>query len=152
MNIIELLKTDHREVSSFITELEGAGEEGAAASVETFRKLKNSLTLHARIEEEIFYPALEGFDATENLVEEAYQEHDEVKQLLEDMSDLTPGEEEFQDLLAQLKNSIDEHVEEEENRLFPQAEELLGEDALNAMGDEMRQIKESSGSMRMSGM
>lgn len=148
MNIIELLKTDHREVSSLIAELEGA--EGA--SVETFRKLKTSLTLHTGIEEEIFYPALEDFDETEDLVEESYQEHNEVKQLLEDMSHLTPDDEEFQDLLAQLKYSVDEHVEEEENRLFLQAEELLGEDALNAMGDEMRQIKENSGSMRMSRM
>ena len=95
---------------------------------------------------------MEGFDETVDLVEESYQEHDEVKQLLEDMNDLTPDEEEFQDLLAQLKYSVDEHVEEEESRLFPQAEELLGEDALNAMGEEMRQIKQSAGSMRMSGM
>jgi hemerythrin superfamily protein len=152
MNITELLKSDHREVSALISQLQAAGEDAASgAHTETFQKLKNSLTLHARIEEEIFYPALESFEETEDLIEEAYEEHEEVKQLLDEMSGLEPDDTEFQDLLAQLKYNIDDHVEEEENEVFPQAENLLGEETLDAMGDEMQQIKQASGTMRMSG-
>lgn len=152
MNITELLKSDHREVSALISQLQTAGKASASGTnTEIFQKLKNSLTLHARIEEEIFYPALESFEETEDLIEQAYEEHEEVKQLLDEMSDLQPDDTEFQDLLSQLKYSIEDHVEEEENEVFPQAEELLGEETLSMMGDEMQQIKQTTAARRMSG-
>jgi hemerythrin superfamily protein len=141
MNATELLKQDHREVESMIAELEGAGSEGGAAYVNTFQQLKQALTLHTQIEEQLLYPALEDFEETTDLVEESYDEHDEVDQILNDMTGLNPADEEFQELLAQLKDSIEQHVEEEESELFPQAEELLGEDALETMGNQIEQMK-----------
>lgn len=143
MNITTLLKEDHREVESLITELEGS------PSKETFLKLKQSLDLHAQIEETIFYPALEENDNTEDLVDEAYQEHDEVKDLLAEMASTDVDGEDFQDLLAQLKDSINHHVEEEENELFPKAQKILGEETLESMGEEMDSMKNKS-SMAMS--
>ena len=150
MNATELLKQDHREVDSLIAELEGASGDTAGSYTATFQKLKTSLTVHAEAEEQIFYPAMEQFEETEELTEEAYSEHDEVKQLLEDMTGLNPGDEEFQELLAQLKDSVQHHVEEEESEMFPKAEELLGEATLETMGDEIEAFKgESSGTSRI---
>ena len=146
MNATELLKQDHREVDSLIAELEGASGDTAGSYSATFQKLKTSLTVHAEAEEQIFYPAMDQFEETEELTEEAYSEHDEVKQLLEDMTGLNPGDEEFQELLAQLKESVQHHVEEEESEMFPKAEELLGEETLETMGDEIEALKgEASG-------
>ena len=96
MNITELLKEDHREVEGLIAQLE------SGADHETFGKIKNALKMHTKIEEEILYPAMEDFDETEELVDESYQEHDEVDKLLVEMSGTEPQSEDFQDLLAQL--------------------------------------------------
>lgn len=143
MNATELLKQDHREVESMIAELEGAsGESGGGASyLNTFQQLKQALTLHTHAEEQLLYPALENFDETSDLIEESYDEHDEVDLILNDMTGLNPGDEEFQELLAQLKDSINDHVEEEESELFPQAEQLLGEEVLETMGSQIEQMK-----------
>lgn len=138
MNITEQLAEDHREVESLIAQLEGGGDK------ETFNKLKNSLLMHSQIEEEIFYPALEDFEETEELIDEAYQEHSDVEQLLDDMSAADPSSEEFQDLLFQLKESINHHVEEEEGQVFPLSENLLGEETLEQMGNDMSKMKSGS--------
>jgi hemerythrin-like domain-containing protein len=150
MNATELLKQDHREADSLIAELEGASGDTPGSYTATFQKLKASLTVHAEAEEQIFYPAMEQFEETEELTEEAYSEHDEVKQLLEDMTGLNPGDEDFQTLLAQLKDSVQHHVEEEETEMFPKAEELLGEATLETIGDEIEAFKgEAVGTSRI---
>lgn len=138
MEITTLLKEDHREVENLIAQLEGGADK------DTFTKLKSSLELHTQIEEEIYYPALEGLDETDDLVSDAYQEHDEVDELLEEMSGTDVGSEEFQDLLQQLKDSINHHVKEEENELFPKSEKVLGAEKLEQMGDEMEKMKTKS--------
>lgn len=146
MNITELLKEDHREVEGLIAQLEGSADH------ETFGKIKSALKMHTKIEEEILYPAMEDFDETEELVDESYQEHDEVDQLLMEMSGTQPQSEEFQDLLAQLKESIEHHVGEEENELFPNAESLLGAETLEEMGNKAEQMKNESSMTKTSGM
>lgn len=144
MNATELLKQDHREAENLLAVLEDAG----TATTDIFEKLKNALLLHTQVEEEIFYPAMEEFDETGEMVEEAYDEHDEVDRLLDEMTGLNPAEDEFQALLAQLKDSINHHVQEEETEMFPQAEELLGEETLEALGNEIEQLKNDSGLSR----
>lgn len=138
MEITTLLKEDHREVENLIAQLEDGADK------DTFTKLKSSLELHTQIEENVYYPALEGLDETDELISDAYQEHDEVDELLEEMSGTDVGSEEFQDLLQQLKESINHHVKEEENELFPKSEEVLGAEKLEQMGDEMEKMKTKS--------
>ncbi len=134
MNITELLKKDHREVNDMICELESAD----VASAATFGKLKNALTLHSKIEEEIFYEVLKNFNETAELISEGYRKHGEVAQLLQEMTALKTTDEEFYDLLAQLRATIDDNVEDEENELFPQAEKLLGTETLEKMGNSLK--------------
>lgn len=140
MDITTLLKEDHREVEELIAQLEDGADK------QTFLKLKSSLELHTQIEENIYYPALEGKDETDELVTDAYQEHDEVDELLEEMSGTDIESDEFQVLLKQLKDSIEHHVKEEENELFPKSEEVLGAEKLEKMGDEMENMKSKSAS------
>lgn len=137
----ELLKQDHREVDNLMALL----EDTTTTTTDTFMQLKTALTLHAEAEEELFYPAMEQFDETDELTDESYEEHAEVKQLLEEMTGLNPAEEDFQDLLAQLKESVQHHVQEEETEMFPKAEELLGEETLETMGNEIEQMKNDAG-------
>ncbi len=114
----------------------------AVTNKQTFEKLRESLTIHAEAEEQIVYPALEEFDETEEQAEHSYDEHAEVKSMLAQMGELEPGSEEFQTVLSELKESVQHHVKEEENELFPKGEELLSESELEAMGQEILAFKQ----------
>jgi len=91
--------------------------------------------VHATIEERWFYPAVRARQ-TEEQLEEAYDEHLDVKKLLvETMSALdAPG---FDGKVAAIKGAVEHHVEEEEGELFPEVQELIGDDALEALGQQM---------------
>ncbi len=140
MTAIELLKNDHREALSMIEQLESTGEGATASSrIEVFNQLKGALTLHTKLEEQFFYPALENFDETRDLIKESYKEHREVDELLTKMSGQS---EDWEDQLSELKGDIEHHVDEEENEMFPQAEELLGQRRLQEIGREMEEMKQ----------
>jgi hemerythrin-like domain-containing protein len=94
MNAVELLMEDHQKVLRLIEELEAVDEKVGTdpTDTETFNKLHQALRVHTEIEEDIFYPAMEGFDATRQIVEVAYQEHDRIDQLLSHLATLAPNE------------------------------------------------------------
>jgi hemerythrin-like domain-containing protein len=145
MNAIELLKQEHQEALSVLDELELAeeemDEEETAQGLQTFTRLYGMLKLHTRLEEEVFYPALEQFNETREQVREAYREHERVDELLAQLANLAPANESFQDLLSELRDSLDQHIEEEEGELFPKAEDLCGLTRLNELGRQMEQVK-----------
>lgn len=142
MNAIELLKQDHQEAAGMMDELETADKGSMNITRDTFRQLKDALTLHTQIEEQVFYPALEQHDETRDMVSEAHSEHNEVKEMLAEMTGMNPGSDEFMDKLTELRDSIEHHVEEEENEMFPKAEKVLGESRLREMGQQMEQMKQ----------
>ncbi len=143
MNAIELLKEDHQEALRLIDELETVDEDGDAdpTDTENFNRLNEALKMHTRIEEEIFYPTMEEFNETRLMVHEAYKEHDQIEQLLAQLSSIAPNREEFQDTLSELRDTIEIHVEEEEGELFLRAEEVLDRNRLNEMGRRMQEMK-----------
>jgi hemerythrin superfamily protein len=121
MNAIELLKQDHQQAAAMMQQLAAADEGGQGKDpqhTEIFNDLKQALTLHTRMEEQVFYPAMEEFDEASHLIGEAYREHDQVDTLLE------------------------HHVEEEERDIFPLAQQLCGQQRLEEMGREMEQMKQ----------
>ena len=145
MNAFEILIKDHREVDALIAQLEKAeGQTSGSSGKQTFEKLRQSLTVHAEAEEQIVYPAFEEFDETEDQAEHSYDEHAAVKAMLAQMSELEPGSEEFQTVLSELKASVQHHVKEEENELFPKGEELFDESEIDAMGQEILAFKQEA--------
>jgi len=68
-----------------------------------------------------------------------------VKDNLAEMSSLDPTSGEFQDLLAETKTAIEMHVTKEEDDIFPESIELLGEDRIAELGDEIDQLKSEGG-------
>jgi iron-sulfur cluster repair protein YtfE (RIC family) len=92
------------------------------------RRICNALTVHAEIEEEIFYPALrQAIDAPE-LLDEAEAEHQEAKELIARIEALTAADAALDDLVAQLAAAIEQHVKEERDHLFPKARSAAGLD------------------------
>jgi len=146
MTALELLKEDHQEVINLIGELETADDETETGprDTENFNRLTQAIKLHARMEEEVFYPAMEEFEATRGLAHEAYKEHQMVDHLLAQLATLSPSDDEFQDTLAELRDAIERHIEEEEGELFPKTEELCGQSRLNEMERQMVWMKNNS--------
>ena len=153
MNAIELLITDHREAIELCEQLEHADVDQLMTASEetnpvrlhetTFNKLKNALTVHTQIEEQIFYPALEGFDETEGIVKDFYREHDNVDIILTDLTNLKPTDETWIGKIRDLRENLYQHIDQEEKELFPQAEKLLGDKRLEELYREIEEMKNS---------
>ena len=111
---IALLKADHRAVEELFEKFE------KATASERKRKLADEicleLTVHAEIEEEIFYPACEG-KVDEDLLKESYVEHDGAKVLIAEIMNGGPSDEFYDAKVKVLQEEIEHHVEEEEKRL-----------------------------------
>jgi hypothetical protein len=138
---IALLKEDHRKVEELFAQFEKASGEGRKAKIA--REICLELTVHAEIEEKIFYPACEG-KVEEDLLKEAYVEHDGAKVLITEIEANQGGSDEFFDAKVKvLQEEIEHHVEEEEKRvegIFAQARKA-GLD-MDALGEQLASAKE----------
>ena len=143
MNAFELLKNDHRKVSQLMQEIEPLGKDQADRRRQLFTALKQELEVHAHIEESIFYPLLEREAQTKEIAAAAVHEHQQVKDLLARLEQTPANGDDWQSLLLELRQNVEHHVGEEENEMFPQALELLGEQQLDNLGTQMRQEKEN---------
>ena len=138
MDPFKLLKADHRNVATLFEELEAAR---GAAKLRVFEQIKTELELHTHIEEKIFYPALEKPEETHDLTLEAYEEHAVVKTLLKELGRAKTANEEWEAQAKVLQENVEHHVEEEENELFPKADNALSEEDLADLGERMQEEK-----------
>lgn len=141
MNAFTLLKADHKKVAGILAKIDETTERGVKTREELFTQLKNELDTHTRIEETIFYPALEDADETRDITLEAYEEHNVVKTLLAELESLDKDKEEWTAKFTVLKENIEHHVEEEEGEMFPRARKVLGEEGTETLGTRMEKAK-----------
>jgi hypothetical protein len=144
MNAFNLLKSDHEKVAGILTSIEETTERASKGREELFTRLKEELDLHAKIEEEIFYPALEEADETREVTLEAYEEHRLVKQLLAELEMEPKNTEEWTAKFTVLKENIEHHVEEEEGEMFKQARKILSDDEVEMLGDRLQEAKKQN--------
>ena len=136
---IALLKADHRKVAGLFEQFENAPGDGKKEKLAL--QICLELTIHTRIEEEIFYPACKG-KIEDDLVREAYVEHDGAKVLIAEIETGGPDDTYYDAKVKVLSEQITHHVEEEEKRmegLFAQARKA-GLD-MDALGDKLRARK-----------
>jgi hemerythrin superfamily protein len=124
----EHIKEDHKKAMGLIEKISEADEDDVATREEFFPQVNDALTLHAEMEEQAFYPALEAVKETQPLVEEALQDHEEMKALLEELSDMPKESEEWMDKFEELRDAVEEHAQEEETRTIPKAQDAFTED------------------------
>jgi hypothetical protein len=111
---VALLKQDHRTVEDLFAAFEKASGDGRKAKLAN--QICLELSVHAKIEEEIFYPACEG-KVEEDLLKEAYVEHDGAKLLITQILAGGPDDEYYDAKVTVLQEQIEHHVEEEEKRM-----------------------------------
>lgn len=135
-----ILAEDHRKVEKLFEQYEKAS--GDTRKRELANQICTELKVHAMIEEEIFYPALEG-KIEEDLLKEAYVEHDGAKVLINQIEAGGPDEEFYDAKVKVLQEEIEHHVKEEEKErgnMFQQAR--AAEVDLDALGEQMLARKE----------
>jgi Hemerythrin HHE cation binding domain len=132
---ISLLKADHKEVKGWFDQFDKTDDDAAKQELAT--KICKALTVHAQIEEEIFYPAAyEALDDEgDDLLDEAEVEHASAKELIAQIEASQVGEPLFDAKVTVLGEYIAHHVEEEENELFPECRD--SEMDLKALGEQL---------------
>ena len=136
MDAIALLKADHRKVEELFEKFESA--KSSSVKQKLVEQICTELTVHTTIEEEIFYPACTGQVEDEDLVQEAYVEHDGAKVLIAELTGAGPDDAFYDAKVKVLSEMIKHHVKEEEKRsegLFAEAKEA-GLD-MDALGERM---------------
>ena len=142
MNAFALLKADHETVAGILKTIEETTERAVKGRDEQFARLKAELDLHALIEEEILYPALEKTEETHEITLEAYEEHRLVKQLLTELEAEPKDTEEWTAKFTVLKENIEHHVEEEEGEMFKKARKALSEEEIETLGEQLQAAKQ----------
>jgi predicted DNA-binding protein len=144
MDAIAMLKADHDKVRELLTELESTTERGVKRRTELFTTIKEELTVHEVIEEEVFYPALQAHPKAKDIVLEAYEEHHVVDVLMGELSALDVSDETWGAKALVMKENIEHHIEEEEGAMFRQARQVFDATELRELGDRMAARKETA--------
>ena len=120
---VDLLDADHKAVKSLFIEFNALCEDGAPPSDKQALALKicQALTVHAQLEEELFYPAVREATGEDALMDEAMLEHAEAKALIAQIQEMDPGDEAFDGTVQELGKDIDHHVLEEREQIFLKA-------------------------------
>ena len=139
MDALELLKQDHAKVKKLFDK---AGSVDNREQKRIFSQIKTELEIHARIEENIFYPAMQRYGELRELVAESLKEHSGMKTLLEEMITLSDRED-FEDKLEELIDNVEHHSEdEEEGKMFPKVRELVSANELQKLGAQLQAAKD----------
>ena len=113
---VNLLDADHVRVESLFNDFRSADLD-PATRLDIAQVICMELTLHAMLEEELFYPAVAQATGDRRMVEHARTEHDQLKELIAQV----PGAKDIGPVMEQIRKATMEHVEEERRDMFPKA-------------------------------
>ncbi len=137
---IAMLIADHKKVQKAFKDFEklkkGNNKRGKSDIV---TQTCADLTVHTKIEEEIFYPAVRKAIKDADLMDEATVEHTGAKELIAQLESMQPGDDLYDAKFTVLGESIKHHVKEEQNEMFPKVRKTKLD--LNALGQQMAQRK-----------
>jgi len=141
IDAISLLKADHRKVKNLFARYESAGDFSTKYLIA--EQVFPELDLHAQLEESVFYPAYEAMTGKHGtqLVADSRLAHEHVRELMIELQGIDLDEAEFEVKFHELMGIVREHVAEEENAMFPEAEQMLA-DQLEDLMDHMVELKQ----------
>jgi hemerythrin superfamily protein len=164
MDVIKLLKEDHDRVRSLFQKFRGGGgisglvkrvtgnvspRERRAAVEQVCRELD----LHARLEEEIFYPAVRALGDAEldRLVDESLREHATVKEEVAALRGNEAENDQLDERVGNLEQSVEHHATEEENEMFPRLQAQMPQEQREALGRRIQSAKRAAAPSRARG-
>lgn len=135
---VALLIEDHNKVKQLFREFEKCDDQELKHDLA--QQICMNLTIHATIEEEIFYPAARAETGDEDQVDEALEEHATMKELIANIRGMSADDDELDSVVQQLREAVEHHVTEEEQEMFPQVRESEAE--LEELCEQMQDRKE----------
>lgn len=140
MDAITMLKEDHKKVKGLFRDFERAS--GTERKRKLVEQMIEELSVHAALEEQIFYPAArETLKSDDEIVLEALEEHHVVKWTLKELDEMAPDAERFDAKVKVMMESVKHHISEEEGELFPVMRDKLGRKRLQEIGEAMAKAK-----------
>lgn len=144
-NAIDLLKADHKKVKELFEQFEETDDRKVKTQI--VKKALEELSIHATLEEELFYPAIraEIGDDDEDMMDEADEEHHVAKVLIAELEEMKDSESHYDAKFTVLAENVRHHIKEEEGEMFPKAKDTdidfdaLGEEMLSRKGELMRE-------------
>jgi hemerythrin superfamily protein len=137
MKATTLLKNDHSAVKKLLTAFGHTTARAAQQRQELMDQIAQELEIHSAIEEEIFYPAVKSVRGGQSLVSEAKAEHKKVDSLVAEAQGMSMDTEEVMEKVEELRDAVIHHATEEEREMFPVAEDGLGEQQLEELGEQL---------------
>jgi hemerythrin superfamily protein len=140
MDALELLEEDHEKVKELFEEAEETEDQKEKKRI--FSEIQSELETHARIEETVFYPAMEKHEELKDMVLESIEEHRQIKTLLKEIDNLKSDSEKLEPKLAVLMENVEHHAEEEEEgKMFPKIRQICSQEDLEELGEELAAAK-----------
>ncbi|MBV9203767.1 MAG: hemerythrin domain-containing protein [Alphaproteobacteria bacterium] len=142
MDLYQILMQHHRRTDQIFFIIGKTTAAEARRREQLFTELRRGLEAHNIVEENIFYPELERCSATSELVGDAFDEHAEIDAILQEIAELPTDKDEWPERIAELKVVVQEHVRQEEDRIFPAARNLLDSARAKELGRRMEAMKQ----------
>ena len=143
-NAIDLLTEDHKNVRKMFKDFEKMHEDATPAEKqELVEQICSELTMHANVEEQIFYPAAREAIDDDDLMNEAEVEHASAKDLIAQIQAMKPSDPMYDAKVTVLGEYVDHHVQEEEKQMFPKVKKAKLD--LEGLAEEIMQMKETEG-------
>lgn len=141
LDAIAMLTADHKKVKGLFSRFEKLMEQDDATDekADLVAQICDALTVHAEVEEEIFYPAVREAIDDDDLMDEADVEHAGARDLIAQLEAMQPGDELYDARVVVLGEQIDHHVKEEEGEMFPQVRKAKVDTV--ALGEQMLERK-----------
>jgi hemerythrin superfamily protein len=139
MDAITLLKEDHATVSKLFSGFDDLGDNAHEQKRKVVDEIIRELSIHAAIEEAVLYPTIRtvaksGNTVLDDQVLESLEEHHVVKWLLDELDGMDPKHERFDAKVTVLKETVEHHVDEEEDEMFPRLRDALDRKTLDELG------------------
>ncbi len=144
MDAFQILAKDHRVVDQLFERIEKTDNRGANQRGQLYQKLHNELELHTQLEEKFFYPTLKEHNDTKELVSKSLDENSEIKQMLHEIRSLSAEDDQWSEMINELKMTVQHHVRQEEDQIFPAARAKLDEAQINELGRRIQKMKEKA--------
>lgn len=141
--IYDILKQEHQQVSQMLNKM----TEGEPTK-QQIDELYMALEAHTQAEEKTLYQDLMQPEQTHEIVLEGIEEHHVVDMLLKEIRELDPSDERVSAKLSVLKENVEHHIQEEEQQMFPKAQQVKDGQWAEQMGEQYQQ-KEQQLKQRM---
>lgn len=141
MRIYEALIEDHNKVKDLLARLVALNEGDEEERKSLIEQIRDELVPHARAEEAVFYNSIRAINTAQDLVWHGYEEHMEAEALLRTLQAADKIDADSKKIAKKLKDAVEHHIKEEEERIIPVAQQLFTDQEAEVMAEAFEEMK-----------